>query len=141
MLIRPVVPCGSSTITSTAWVETFASTFTGPSGQQYNVPGYFDGDGKGNGAGSVWRVRFAPDEVGTWRYAVSFRRGREVAVSLEPQAGAPAGPNGTSGSFTVAARDPRAPGFLKWGRLEYAGGHYLKFKDGPYWIKGGTDSP
>ncbi len=25
--------------------------------------------------------------------------------------------------------------------MEYAGNHYLKFRDGPYWIKGGTDSP
>ena len=33
---------------------------------------------------------------------------------------------------------PRAPGL---GALAYAGGHYLKFADGPYWIKGGVDSP
>jgi hypothetical protein len=31
--------------------------------------------------------------------------------------------------------------FLKWGRLEYVGAHYLKFHDGPYWIKGGANSP
>lgn len=40
-----------------------------------------------------------------------------------------------------AACDPEAPGYSRWGRLEYAGGYYLKFKDGPYWIRGGTDSP
>ncbi|UCD52479.1 MAG: hypothetical protein JSW27_07545, partial [Phycisphaerales bacterium] len=34
-----------------------------------------------------------------------------------------------------------APGFFKWGRLEYAGGLYLKFADGPYYLKGGCDSP
>ena len=27
------------------------------------------------------------------------------------------------------------------GRLEYTGGHYLKFRDGPYWLKTGTNSP
>ena len=31
--------------------------------------------------------------------------------------------------------------FYKYGRLEYAGAHFLKFIDGSYWIKGGTDSP
>jgi hypothetical protein len=41
----------------------------------------------------------------------------------------------------VGPRDPEAPGFWKWGRLEYVGGHYLKFADGPYYIKGGCDSP
>ncbi len=45
------------------------------------------------------------------------------------------------GSFDVASRDPDAPGFLKWGRLDYVGAHYLKFVDGPYWIRGGTDEP
>ena len=39
--------------------------FTGPSGQTYKVPGFFDGDGHGRGAGRVWRARFAPDEPGT----------------------------------------------------------------------------
>jgi hypothetical protein len=42
-------------------------TFTGPSGQAYNVPGFFDGDGRGNGSGNIWRVRFTPDEAGQWR--------------------------------------------------------------------------
>jgi hypothetical protein len=115
--------------------------FTGPSGKQYDVPGFFDGDGLGGAAGNVWRVRFTPDEAGEWAYTASFRAGPEVAVSLEPDAGAPAAFDGASGSLTIAPRDPEAPGFAKWGRLEYAGGHYLKFREGPHWIRGGTDSP
>lgn len=115
--------------------------FQGPSGQAYNVPGYFAGDGQGNGAGDIWQARFSPDEVGVWRYCVSFRAGDEVAIALETDAGYALPPDGASGMFTVAERDPEAPGFLRWGRLEYVGEHYLKFRDGPYWIKGGTDSP
>lgn len=42
--------------------------FTGPSGQTYNVPGFFDGNGSGGSAGDLWRVRFSPDEAGTWSY-------------------------------------------------------------------------
>ncbi|MFT7542234.1 MAG: hypothetical protein ACI9K5_003213, partial [Gammaproteobacteria bacterium] len=33
------------------------------------------------------------------------------------------------------------PGFLKWGRLEYVGAHYLRFRDGPYFLKTGLSSP
>jgi hypothetical protein len=116
-------------------------TFTGPSGRAYNVPGFFDGDGKGGGAGRVWRARFTPDEPGRWTYRASFRRGPGVAVDLDAAAGEATGFDGQAGAFTVAERDPSAAGFLKWGRLEYAGTYYLKFRDGPYWIKGGTDSP
>lgn len=115
--------------------------FTGPRGQRYDVPGFFDGDGSGGGSGNVWRVRFTPDEAGKWRYKAAFRAGKEVAVSLDSEAGKRSHFDGASGSFTVAERDPDAPGFLKWGRLEYVGKHYLKFRDGSYWIKGGTDEP
>lgn len=115
--------------------------FTAPGGETYNVPGFFDGDGQGGGSGTVWRVRFSPPEAGTWQYKASFRTGTNVAVDLNASAGAPAFFDGASGAFSVADRDPAAPGFLKWGWLEYAGGHYLKFNDGPYWLKGGTDSP
>ena len=116
-------------------------TFTGPSGQLYTVPGFFDGDGNGGGTGNVWRVRFHADAPGEWRYQASFRSGADVAVSLDAQAGTPTAFDGATGTFSVAAVDPSAPGFLRWGRLSYVGGHYLKFVDGPYWIKGGTDSP
>ncbi len=119
-------------------------TFTGPADQEYTVPGFFAGDGAGGSSGDVWKVRFSPDAAGNWEYEASFRRGPNVAVELVPNAGDVGGantPNGTRGSFTVAPRDPDAPGFLKWGRLEYVGAHYLKFRDGPYFIKGGTNSP
>jgi hypothetical protein len=35
--------------------------FTGPSGQEITVRGFWDG-------GSTWRVRFSPEEEGTWRW-------------------------------------------------------------------------
>jgi hypothetical protein len=116
-------------------------TFTGPSGQKYVVPGFFDGDGNGGGTGNIWRARFAPDQGGTWTYQASFRKGSNVAIDLSPTAGSPTDFDGASGTFAVAERDPAASGFLKWGRLEYVGKHYMKFRDGPYWLKGGADSP
>ena len=115
--------------------------FTGPSGQRYGVPGYFDGDGHGGGTGNVWSARFTPDEAGSWSYQASFRMGEGVAVLLDHAAGRSAAFDGTGGTFEVAPHDPESPGFLKWGRLQYVGGPYLKFVSGPYWIRGGTDSP
>ncbi len=61
--------------------------------------------------------------------------------NLNPTPGNHSSLPGLSGSFVVSPRDADAPGFLKWGRLRYVGKHYLKFHDGPYWIRGGTDEP
>jgi hypothetical protein len=116
-------------------------TFTGPGGQHYVVPGFFNGNGNGDGTGNLWRAHFSPDQAGTWSYQASFRSGPNVAVDLSPTAGTPTSFDGASGTLDVAERDPTASGFLKWGRLEYVGEHYLKFRDGPYWLKGGVASP
>lgn len=111
--------------------------FTGPSGQVFDTPGYFDGGDDG----TDWKVRFTPDQGGAWTYQTSFRNGENVAIALEKEAGKPVFFDGQSGVFKVEDRSPHAPGFMKWGRLEYVGGHYLKFRDGPYWIRTGVDSP
>ncbi|HVJ64824.1 MAG TPA: DUF5060 domain-containing protein, partial [Bdellovibrionota bacterium] len=113
----------------------------GPSGKTYLVPGFFDGDGNGGGSGNVWRVRFTPDLAGTWSYAAELRYGTQVAVSLDPVAGAAQNLPEASGELDVATFDPDAPGFLKWGRLDYVGEHYLKFQNGPYFVKVGADDP
>ncbi|HEX9792531.1 MAG TPA: DUF5060 domain-containing protein [Planctomycetota bacterium] len=116
--------------------------FHGPSGQTYRVPGFFDGDGAGGSAGSVWRARFTPDEAGSWHWLVSYRGGPRVAISKDPLAGAPFPPlNGKEGSLIVEARDSAAPGFWSLGRLEHVAGHYFRTAAGGPWIKTGTNSP
>lgn len=114
--------------------------FTGPGGQVYDVPGFFAGDGEGGETGKIWRVRFTPDEAGIWSYRASFRTAEQIAAYPD-RTGETAGFDGAEGRFKVEELDSAAPGFLKKGRLEYVGKHYLKFSDGDYWIKGGTDSP
>ena len=114
---------------------------TSPSGREILVPGFFAGNGQGSGTGSVWRIRFSPDEAGTWQYNAQLRRGTEVAISLEADAGQPTNLSDASGQFNIDNRLSTAPGFLSQGRLNYIGEHYLKFDDGGYWLKGGTDSP
>ena len=52
--------------------------FTSPSGTTTRWRGFFDGDGRGGGdcqTGNTWRLRFMPDEVGTWDYAYSWTDG------------------------------------------------------------------
>ena len=117
----------------------FDVIFTSPTGDSYTVPGFFAGDGRGNGVGDIWRVRFSPDQIGEWGYRISFSTGKNVSVS--ETAGTRLSIDGTTGVFTVTQQGGSDAGFLKHGRLEYVDEHYLKFADGPYWIKGGIDSP
>jgi hypothetical protein len=105
--------------------------FTGPSGQKYNVPGFYDGDGVGGADGNVWKVRFSADEVGSW----TFTSSSEDSLL-----------NNSTGSFTVTNPVASAPDFYRWGRLESVGTpanniRYLKFRDGSYWLKAGSDDP
>ncbi len=107
--------------------------FTGPQGQTYVIQGFYDGNGSGGMDGSTWKARFTPDAVGAWTYNSS---------SPEQLL------DGEAGSFEVidgSVCQPYHPGdvpdFSCTGRLEYTGDHYLKFKDGTYWLKGGVNEP
>lgn len=114
---------------------------TAPSGKQWSVPGYFDGDGKGGSSGTVFRAKFTPDEVGTWQYKANFHAGIQVALETTANPGSSAEFHGKSGQFSVTSPSKDSQGFARYGRLKYAGNHYLKYQDGPYWLKSGTNSP
>lgn len=108
-------------------------TFTGPQGQTYTVPAYYDGDGVGGMDGSIWRVRFSPDDAGTWSYLSS-----STEALLDGQSGTFIA--GDPGDCPVHTENG-LPNFLCVGRLTQVGAHYLKFFNGPYWLKGGADEP
>ncbi|MEP0368000.1 MAG: DUF5060 domain-containing protein [Cyclobacteriaceae bacterium] len=46
--------------------------YQSPSGLIYNFYGFYDGDGKGGYDGDMWKVRFMPNETGTWKYTYSW---------------------------------------------------------------------
>jgi Domain of unknown function (DUF5060)/Putative collagen-binding domain of a collagenase len=71
------------------------ATFTAASGRQVKFFGFHDGDGHGGQTGNVWKLRFMPDELGTWHYAYSWTDGTA----------------GGSGSFEVV--DTGRPGPLQ----------------------------
>ncbi len=115
-------------------------------GASFTVPGYFAAGGDAAEtsatAGNQWRVHFVPDREGQWRYQASFRAASDVALSLEPGAGAPAAFDGASGSFRVSRSDKKGPDFRAKGLLQYVGAHYLRHAgSGEYFLKGGADSP
>lgn len=112
----------------------------------YIVPGFYAADGNSAEtsatAGKVWQVRFMPDEVGEWQYKVSFRKGENIAVSHDVNAGVSASFDGASGKFTIAESGTNGSHFQVKGRLKYDGTRYLKYTDSnePF-LKGGADSP
>lgn len=49
--------------------------YQAPSGKLYNFYGFYDGDGKGGNQGSVWKMRFMPNELGEWKYVYTWSDG------------------------------------------------------------------
>ncbi len=111
----------------------------------YSVHGFYAADGNAGetsaSKGKIWQARFTPDKLGEWTYTVSFRKGENIAVDDDENAGTPLAFDGETGKLTVKkANDPK--GFHAEGRLDYVGERYLRFAgSGKYFLKGGTDSP
>ena len=117
------------------------------SGKSLLVPGYYaaDGDAADSSAnkGNKWRVHLAPDHTGIWKYSVSFRKGKNIAVNDNKNAGQSAGfMDGQTGSFYVEPTDKRGRDFRGKGLLKYVGKHHLQFTEtGEYFLKCGADAP
>ena len=116
-------------------------TMQRPDGSTFVIPGFFDGDGVGGSEGDIYKVRFRPDQAGLWRASASFVQGTDIAVAADIAGGTPLGPDGIVAMFEVGPPSLLATGFERWGPLQYVDEHYLKFQGGPYFLKGGTNSP
>ena len=124
-------------------------TFTSPSNNTYQVPGYFAADGNAAEtsatSGNKFHVKFTPDEIGTWSYSASFRQGNDVAITYpsSPTDGSANSPiNGQSGNFSISATDKTGLDFRGKGRLEYVDERYMKWAEtGDYFLEFGADSP
>lgn len=122
-------------------------TFRHESGSPtYDVPGYFaaDGDAANSSAesGTKWRAHLSPDKPGKWSYSISFQQGSRI---LDRDLNDAAGVNlddEKEGSFIIAATDKSGRDFRGKGRLQYVGGHYLRFAgSGERFLKAGPDAP
>jgi len=115
-------------------------------GQTYEVPGFYAADGNAAessaSSGNIWQVRFAPNTEGEWSYEASFRKGDNIAISADADAGEPVAFDGEQGSFQVVASDKQGDDFRAKGKLQYVGERYLKFAGtNEYYLKGGAGSP
>ena len=112
----------------------------------YDVPGYFAADGNAGEtsaeAGAKWRAHLSPDKAGRWTWCASMVRGPRVAVEPAAKGEPVAGVDGLGGSFEVRPTDKAGRDFRARGRLQYVGGHYLRFAGtGEPFLKAGPDSP
>ena len=92
--------------------------FTAPDGETQTVDGFWDG-------GSTWRVRFMPDQAGTWRY-----RTTSGADDLD----------GVEGQFESQPANEAESPFLRHGAVQVSSdGRYLTHADGtPFFWLGDT---
>lgn len=121
------------------------ATFTNGN-KSYTVPGFFAADGNAGetsaGAGNSWKIRFRPDETGTWNYKISFKNGKDIVVKEGEIFGEPVSGDGLEGSFEVAESDKTGSDFRAKGRIVNGEKGYFKFQDSnEIWIKNGADSP
>ncbi len=112
----------------------------------YRVPGFFAADGNAAEtsatSGQFWKVHFSPDQPGNWEYTISFRKGKDIALSADPGAGEPLPADGFSGVFTISPTDKQGADFRGKGRLVNSGSHFLEHAgNGEIFLKGGADSP
>jgi hypothetical protein len=89
-----------------------AALLTGPRGDARKAPLFWDGD-------TAWKLRFAPDTCGTWKWSVG---------SSDP------GLNGRSGSFRVVDSD--RPGGLR--PIKNRPHHFQRQDGTPFWFMGDT---
>ena len=121
-------------------------TFTKGS-KSFKVPGFFAADGNAAEtsatSGNKWRAIFTPDEVGDWNYTVSFRKGKDIAISFDPSVGTPIkNADGLRGKFNVTPSLKNEPGFFAKGKLGYVGEHFGQFAGNKEWhVKAGPGGP
>ncbi|ALQ07918.1 DUF5060 domain-containing protein [Pseudoalteromonas fuliginea] len=127
------------------------ATFTSPTNKQYTVPGYYAADANTAQthatAGNKWQVLFSPNELGKWRYTLSFVKGSNIAsvplntVTNEQSAGFF---DKQTGEFNViaATKSSSSKDFKSKGKLEYVNKPYLQFNGSKeYFLKAGANSP
>lgn len=113
--------------------------------KSYLVPGFYAADGNSaetsSSIGAIWQVRFSPDEVGKWTYDVSFRKGNEISVNGDINAGEPISFDGIQGEFIIKESNKEGNDFRAKGRLKYVEERYLQFEETrEFFLKGGADS-
>ncbi len=114
--------------------------------KSYKVPGYYAADGNAGETsaktGNMWKIHFCPDALGTWKYKVSFRKGKNIAILDGEDLGEELSLEVREGTMEIAPSDKSGPDFRGRGRIINGGKGYFKIQGSEkIWIKNGADSP
>lgn len=98
-------------------VTRFAVRFTPPSGRSKTVNAFWDG-------GRTWKVRFMPDEPGTWSFVTDTSRTDDAGI------------HGVRGELRVGRGSARADLFRRGALRHPAGSYHLAHADGTpfFWV-------
>jgi hypothetical protein len=98
-------------------VRYFRVTFTSPSEKKHIVNGFWDG-------GKNWKVRFCPDEEGTWKWKT------ECSDTINK------GINNKEGVFECIANNPSEEIYRRGSIVHQKGKYYLSYSDGRpfFWL-------
>jgi len=91
-------------------VDEFYALFTSPTGRKLRINGFWDG-------GTDWKIRFAPDERGSWSYTTFCS---EEDAGLQQQ----------SGTFSCQANDSPLPLYQHGAVVHPRGSYHLAHHDG-----------
>ncbi|MDC2890830.1 DUF5060 domain-containing protein [Psychrosphaera algicola] len=127
--------------------------FISPSNKRYLVPGFYAADANAQNthaqAGNKWQVLFSPNEVGVWRYSMSFVTGENIAsLPFTTKQTAHSDSAGyfdkKQGQFTVVNSTIKLDNkdFRTKGKLEYVNKPFLQFSGNlEFFLKAGANSP
>ncbi len=92
-------------------VKSFTAKFTSPAGKVHTISGFWDGS-------TTWRVRFAPDEIGTWNYVTECSDKQNSGLDKQ------------KGSFQVADKSSPHAIYTKGPIIRPKASYYLTHADG-----------
>jgi len=92
-------------------VSSFTATFRSPSGRARKISGFWDG-------GITWKIRFSPDETGTWSFTTECSDTSNTGL------------HGQSGTFMVAPAEIPHPIYAKGALRRPLGNYHLTYADG-----------
>jgi hypothetical protein len=92
-------------------VERFVARFTSPTGRVKTISGFWDGSGN-------WKVRFCPDELGTWTFVTECSDKTNKGL------------HNVKGSFDCVAHDNKLPIYTKGCIVRPRGAYHLAYADG-----------
>ncbi|MEM9686527.1 MAG: DUF5060 domain-containing protein [Bacteroidota bacterium] len=109
------------------------------------IRGFYAADGNaaesGADTGAIWQVRFTPDKTGTWTYAATLHKGKNIALEEDMSLSESVPLQNSTGTFMVIPSYKEGNDFSAKGKLTVENG-YFKFQNSDrYFLKVGANSP